>query len=110
LHSEHFVVLALDDGELSQDIEITHESHGSDMKIFVARSYAYIGHILMKRAYLVRAEGNQFTTGHHQSTTGADHQLTTGPGHQVTACHQFALPSWMNTQTNFDHCQLGLKL
>jgi tetratricopeptide (TPR) repeat protein len=71
--------------------EITHESHGSDMKIFVARSYAYIGHILMKRAYLVRAAGNQFTTGHHQSTTGADHQLTTGPSHQVTACHQFAL-------------------
>jgi hypothetical protein len=137
--------------------EITHESHGSDMKIFVARYYAYIGHILMKRAYLVRAAGNQFTTGHHQSTTGADLQLTTGPSHQVTSCHQFALlknaefmkymedplacvklgykmapndntnmltldhlewcqldlisqSSWMSTQTNFDHCQFGLKL
>jgi hypothetical protein len=30
------------------------------------------------------------TTGHHQSTTGADIQLTTGPSHQVTSCHQFA--------------------
>lgn len=44
----------------------------------------------MKRAYLVRSAGIQFTTG-DQSTTGADNQPTAGPGHQVRACHQFAL-------------------